>query len=345
MQRYPSCRDTPTSRRLVIQGGFKISFRLDSAFKLVEGDADECDVDNDHPVAEPLPVERTVAPMLPPRPASPAANAEDVWSDVDEEEPEHLHHHGGRTTTHSTIFLLPTAAARVLATLGWIGGVLASVLLLVALLPDFRSGDTANFAVGLHDEPWFGGTLIVSSVVTYLAWLWWSVSSCFNAHRLAPLSTSPWLPAMVYLVGPLIVLIGLDMDSDFAPVVVFGGCVWIGVGHLMVIASMRSTAGRIGASVEQFSKLLWLPLAWGSYRGFMITLVTFFDDSWKRPPQLLALGSISVLFVVGIVFATWNATESFDHACKRLNTRSLGLELPTADMVTAAIRQRAVEGR
>ena len=36
MQRYPSCRETPTSRRLVIQGGFKISFRLDSAFKLVE---------------------------------------------------------------------------------------------------------------------------------------------------------------------------------------------------------------------------------------------------------------------------------------------------------------------
>jgi hypothetical protein len=77
----------------------------------------------------------------------------------------------------------------------------------------------------------------------------------------------------------------------------------------------------------------------------MLTVVTFFSDDWKRPPQLLALGSIGVLFIVGIAFATWNATESFDHACKRLNTRSLGLELPTADMVTAAIRQRAVEGR
>jgi hypothetical protein len=313
-----------------------------SVFKLVGSDADECDVENDHPVAEPQPVERAAAPNLPPRPNAPVAD--DVWSDVDEEEPEHLHHHPSHSTAHS-IFLLPTAAARVLATLGWIGGVLASVLLLVALMPDFRNGNTANFVVGLHDDPWFGATLIVSSVVTYLGWLWWSVSSCFNAHRLAPLSTSPWLPAMVYLVGPLIVLIGLDIDSDYAPVVVFCGCAWIGVGHLMVIASMRSTAGRIGASVEQFSKLLWLPLAWGSYRGFMLTLVTFFDDDWKRPPQLLVLGSVGVLFVVGIAVATWNATESFDHACKRLNTRSLGLELPTADMVTAAIRQRAVEGR
>jgi hypothetical protein len=327
----------------MIQGWFKIQSLLDGAFKLVAADADECDVENDHPVAEPQPVERTVAPNLPPRPAPPKS-ADDVWSDVEEEEPEHLHRHFGRSS-NSTIFLLPTTAARVLATLGWIGGVLASVLLLVALVPDFRNGNTANFFVSLDDEPWYGATLIVSSAVIYLGWLWWSVSSCFNAHRLAPLSTSPWLPAMVYLVGPLIVLIGLDLESDYAPVVVFCGCAWLAIGHLMVIASMRSTAGRIGASVEQFSKLLWLPLAWGSYRGLMLTVVTFFSDDWKRPPQLLALGSIGVLFIVGIAFATWNATESFDHACKRLNTRSLGLELPTADMVTAAIRQRAVEGR
>ena len=306
-------------------------------------DADECDVENQQAAAESSGPDHADAPSLPPRPVAPVA-ADDVWVEV-EPEPSHPYHHVDTTNAHAPIFLLPTMVARILATIGWVGAVVTSTLLLVALFPSFEDGDSRNFVLELDAEPWYAATLIVSTAVIYLGWLWWSLSASFNARRLAPLATSPWLPTMVYLVGPLIVLIGLDADESYRSLVVFGGCAWIAIGHLVVVASMRSTAGRIGASMDEFSKLLWLPLAGVAYRMLTITLLTFVDDAWQKPGLLLAFGALGVLFPVGMVAATWRATESFDHACHRVNTRSLGLELPTADMVTAAIRQRALEGR
>jgi len=266
-----------------------------------------------------------------------------VWVGI-EQEPAHPYHYVDQSTPHTPIFLVPTAAARVLATLGWLGQTVAGVLLLVALVPAFQDNRTRGYVISLDEAPWFAATLIVSGVIAYLGWVWWSLSATFNARRLAPLATSPWLATMVYLVGPMIVLFGLDVDEDYRVLVIFCGCAWIAIGHIIVVASLRSTAGRIGASTNEFSKLLWLPLATVAYRFFVITMLTFVDDAWKKPVLLFALGAIGVLYLVGMAAATWRATESFDHACRRLNTRSLGLELPTADMVTAAIRHRALEG-
>jgi hypothetical protein len=311
-------------------------------FKIDPRHADECNVENDHHVAEPHPAERAGAPSLPPRLASPTYS-DDVWNGV-ESEPDFVHRHAEHSH-HEPIFLAPTSIARVLAATGWFGGVLATALLMVALVPAFREGETRNFMVSLDDNPWFGAILIVSCCVTYLGWLWWSVSAAFNARRLAPLSTSPWLPVGVYLIGPLIVLAGLDVDEDYVGLIVFCGCAWIGIGHLIVVASLRSTARRIGASVAEFSRLLWLPLAWTSYRLFVNTMLTFVDDSYKGPALLVTLGGFGALYLVATAVTTWRAIGSFDHACWRLNTRSLGLELPTADMVSAAIHQRALEGR
>ena len=313
-----------------------------TGFKIEEVTADDGDVENDHPVAEPPRSDQTTAPSLPPRPDPP--DASDVWNGV-EAEPDYLHHHATHASGHAPIFLLPTAAARVLATIGWLGGVVATALLLAALVPFFENGNTRNFKISLDEGAWFGATLIVSSAITYLGWLWWTLSAAFNARRLAPLSTSPWLPTAIYLIGPLIVLAGLDADPEYVGLVVFCGCAWIGIGHLVVVASFKSTAGRIGASMNEFSKLLWLPLAWVAYRMFVNTMLTFVDGSWRSPGLFIALGGISGLFLLGMATTTWRATESFDHACHRLNTRSLGVELPSVDLVAAAIRQRALEGR
>jgi hypothetical protein len=311
-----------------------------SGFKIELGAADDGDVENDHHVAESAMTDAVVAPSLPPRPEPPPA---DVWNGV-EAEPEHLHHHA-HASGHTPIFLLPTAVARLLATIGWLGGVLATVLMLVALEPTFQKGETRNFRLPLDEGAWFGATLIVSGALTYLGWLWWTLSAAFNARRLAPLSTSPWLPTSVYLIGPLIVLAGLEADSEYVGLIVAGGCAWIGVGHLIVVASLKGTAGRIGASMTEFSKLLWLPLAWVAYRMFVNTMLTFVDGEWRSAGLFIALGGISGLFLLGLAAATWNATGSFDHSCHRLNTRSLGIELPSVDLVAAAIRQRALEGR
>jgi hypothetical protein len=313
-------------------------------FKMGAGDADEGDVDNHQDGAESVRLGGAGAPSLPPR-AAPPVPSTDVWVGV-EAEPEYLHHQPAeQASAHASIFLLPTAAARVLATIGWFGGVLTTVLLMVALMPAFEDGETRNFNIPLDDGPWYGATLIVSTVVVYLGWLWWTLSAAFNVHRLAPRATSPWLPTSVYLIGPLIILAGLDVEYEYADAVVWLGCGWMFIGHLIVIASFRSTAGRIGASMDEFSKLLWLPLAWAAYRAFVITMLTFVEDQWKMPGLLLALGGAEALYLLGMAVATWRATESFDHACRRLNTRGLGRDLPSVDMVTAAIRQRALEGR
>jgi hypothetical protein len=52
-----------------------------------------------------------------------------------------------------------------------------------------------------------------------------------------------------------------------------------------------------------------------------------------------------VLFVVGCAAATWHATSAFDQACRRLSKGPLGAELPSVDVITAALRRHALERR
>lgn len=182
-------------------------------------------------------------------------------------------------------------------------------------------------------------------MLVYVGWAWWSISAAFNARRLVALSTSPWLPTSVYLVGPVIVLVGADGNDWVGDVIVAAGCCWIGIGHLVVVASLRTTAGRLRASIDEFAKVFWLPLAWVAYRMFANTMLTFADDGWRSPWLLLGIGGVSALFPLALSVATWHASGTFDAACRRLNTHSTGLELPSTEMITAALRQRALEGR
>lgn len=273
-------------------------------------------------------------PSLPPRPPAPVS---DLWDDVAIDAPPpvlHGHVRGGERFS----WLLPTTAAAVLTTIGWAGAVLAQLMLLSALVPSFDAGLTRDFVVPLDEHAWFGATTIVSGLAIYLGWLWWTVAAAFNVRRVSPLSTSPMLPAVVYLGSPVLVLMGLGETGNARTGLLFGGLVLFGLGHIMVIASFREAASRIGASGEEFSKLLWLPLAGVVYRVF-VSLLLELVPSWHSTNVLLALAAIGGLFVAGMVVSTWRATRSFERACHRLNTRNLGADMPSVDLVAAALRR------
>lgn len=306
--------------------------------------ADACDVENDHHVAEAASA-GSGAPSLPPRP--PAPPADDVWVGV-EAEPEIVHHQLEHHVLghHEPVFLFPTWVLRVLPTIGWAFAAVACVAFLVAVTPVLQSGDPQNVWVGLDDDRWFAAASVVSSLLVYAGWTLWSMAAAFNAGRVSAMSTSLWLPLGVYIAGPIAIVVvgqqGGEMLADLMPYLLV---MWIGVGHLVVVASLRSTASRIRGSIYAFSKLFWLPLAWTAYQMFVNMIFTVVDDVWQYPWLMVLLLGAAMLYPVAMALATWEATQSFDAACHRLNTRSLGFELPAPELITAAIRQRAVEGR
>ena len=275
-------------------------------------------------------------PTLPPRPTAPVS---DVWEDVLSEAASHAPH--GRVSSADRLaWLLPTRAAGWLTTLGWAGAVIAQLMLLSALVPSFDLGETRNFVVPLDESAWFGATTIVSGLAIYLGWFWWSVSAAFNVRRVSPLSTSPWLPTSVYLSGPVLLLIGLDSTGGTRTGLVFAGCATYGLGHIAVVASFRRAAVRIGASGDEFAKLLWLPLAGVVYRVF-VSLVLELAPQWRTTNVLIAFAAVGALFVSGMMVSTWRATQSFERACQRLNTRNLGADMPSPELISAAIRRSA----
>lgn len=244
-----------------------------------------------------------------------------------------------RSRHHRHRWLLPTRGAAVIATLGWVGAVLAQMLLLGALVPSFDLGETRNFMIPLDESPWFGATAIVAAAAAYLGWLWWTVSAAFNVRRVSPLSTSPLLPLAVYVAGPIVVLMGLASDGPNRVPLLFAGFAWLGVGHVMVVGSLRSAAARIGALQDEFAKLLWLPMAGVTYRLFVNVVIEFLPEAQRTTLVLFGLGTLGGLFVSGMVLSTWRATTSFENACHRLNTRALGAELPSIDQVSDAWRR------
>ena len=270
-------------------------------------------------------------PVLPPRVT---LELDDTWKGV-EREPNTQFHHVDVVPRRPGVWLLPTRAARVIVVIGCMGAVFATLVLLVALMPAFETGESRGFVIPLDENALFSASLIVSSIVIYLGWFWWTVSAAFNAERIVPLATSPWLPMFVYVGGPLISLVGADLGNELAPVIVWCGLVWLGTGHILVVASFRATAGRIGASREDFSKLIWLPLAWVSYRMGLETLLSFFDDESRLPGFLVLVGCLGVLFPVALVVATWNAMASFERACRRLNLRTLGDDVSVRELLRA----------
>ena len=278
-------------------------------------------------------------PVLPPRASSSSDVSTEMWDQWAAELAAPAATSGRRSRRQRHRWLLPTRGASIIATLGWVGLVLAQMMLLGALVPSFDLGDTRNFIVPLDEHAWFGATTIVASTAAYLGWLWWTVSAAFNVRRVSPLSTSPVLPIVVYLLGPIGVLAGLEMRGPNRVTVLFLAFAAVGVGHVMVVGSFRSAASRIGAQSDEFAKLLWLPLAGVVYRLFVNVVVGLLPEEWHTTMVLFGLGTIGAMFVCGMVLSTWRATTSFEYACHRLNTRSLGAELPSVGVIGDALRK------
>jgi hypothetical protein len=294
-------------------------------------------------VPDPIAAPR-LGPSLPQR-AAPPVGSTDVWMGV-EAEAAHLHQTPEQTDPeHRSQFQLPTVAPRLLATVGWLGNIATIGFLIGALLPAYRDGEPNHLVLSVDDARWFGAALIFSSLAIYVGWFWWSVSAAYNAGRLAARTTSPWLPVVVYLAAPVAIVMGADATGPNSDYVQLAGWALLGLGHLAVVASIRGTADRIGASVDEFAKLLWLPLAWASYRFMVTVMVTLYGGPWRHPATLVALSAIEGLFPLGLAFATWRATRSFTQACHRLNHPVSVRDLPSSELIAAAIHQRAVEGR
>lgn len=297
----------------------------------MENDAPSCVPDGGQPIV--------AGPVLPPRPNSGTEVGAEVWERWAAELQSPVAIVGTSAGRHRHRWLLPVRGAAVIATLGWVGGVLAQMLLLAALVPSFDLGETRNFIIPLDEEPWFGATTIVALVAAYLGWFAWTVGAAFNVRRVSPLSTSPLLPVAVYLLGPLGVAAGLHLQGSNRIPVLFAGCVWLGIGHVMVVGSFRSAARRIGALSDEFAKLLWLPMAGITYRLFVNVVLEVLPPSWQTTAVLVGLGGFGTVFVCGMVFSTWRATTSFEFACHRLNTRNLGAEMPSVGVISSAFRR------
>lgn len=275
--------------------------------------------------------------MLPPRRTASSDVPPEVWAEWAAQVEATPQRDRSRANRHR--WLIPTRGAAVIATLGWVGGVVAQMLLLAALVPSFDLGRTRNFLIPLDESAWFGATTVVSAAAAALGWLSWTVCAAFNVRRVSPLSTSPLLPLAVYVIGPIVAWVGLESDGPNRTPMLFTGLVWLGVGHVMVVGSFRSAASRIGAQADEFAKLLWLPMAGVTYRLFVNVVLEFVPEEHRSTGLLFGLGTVGGLFVCGMVLSTWRATTSFEQACHRLNTRTLGAELPPVEVVGEAWRR------
>jgi hypothetical protein len=236
------------------------------------------------------------------------------------------------------VWLMPTRAARGLATIGWMAGAVTNLVLLFALEPDFALGESHGYTIPLTDHAVFSGALVVSGLTTSLAWLWWTASAAWNARRLTRLGTSPFLPLVVYLGAPTLLVAGLDRSDDRV-FFQWGAAGLLVIGHLAVLLSLRSTARRIGASTRNIDLLILFPLAWVSWRFASNTAVSVLSSSWRTEWLLFGLGAVSCLLLVGMAVATWQGTSDFDDACARYGHGPRDLHMPDSTVVAKAIRE------
>jgi hypothetical protein len=266
----------------------------------------------------------------------------DVWDDVVQAHDLGERHHDSHDTGGRSPWLLPTHGARLVVTAGWAGLVVADVLLLSALMPSFRRGLTEGYVVSLEDHQILNATLLGSTVVLLLGWTWWSLSATMNARKVHPMATTPMLPAVAYLGAPIVFMFGADRSDADRLSFMIGAAVLLIVGHLSVVLSLKGTSARIRAATDEFSKLFWLPLAWVSYRIVVSAFADELDPAWRTMGVLVGLGAIETLFLVALLVSSWRAMTSFDNACHRLATRTLGNELPPPELIASVLRHHAV---
>ena len=229
-------------------------------------------------------------------------------------------------TPHLGPELIGTSATRVLAAVGWLGSAVGYTVAAVALSKSYRHMTSDNWRAAIEEIRWLLPVMVSSFGMAYLGWVVWTTLAAINGHRVAPLASSPWLPPFAYLVGPAAAAAAAIYKPELGGWCVVAGVAWVCVGHGFVLLSLRSSARRIGADADEFTKLLWFPLASLGYR--VIATVVLPDTSFDNSTWFAVLVTIDVILMLSTAVAVWRAMHSFDHACARDRYSSLENQLP-----------------
>jgi hypothetical protein len=229
-------------------------------------------------------------------------------------------------TPHAAPDLLATGATRVLAGAGWFGSVVGYTIAAIALSTSYRHITADNWRAALDEIRWLMPLMISSFGMAYLGWVVWATMASINGHRVAPLASSPWLPPLAYLVGPIAGVAGSLNKPEANGYWLAGTIAWVFIGHGLVLMSLRSSARRIGSDSEQFTKLMWFPLASVGYR--IIATIVIPDTSFDNSIWFTALVAIDVILMSATAVAVWRAMHSFDQACARDRHSAVENQLP-----------------
>jgi hypothetical protein len=126
--------------------------------------------------------------------------------------------------------------------------------------------------------------------------------------------------------GPAAAAAGSIYFSQFNRWWVLGGFTWVCIGHGFVLLSLRSSARRIGADADEFTKLIWFPLASLGYR--IIATMVLPETSFNSSTWFAVLIVIDVTLMLATAHAVWRAMHSFDQACGRDRYSSVENQLP-----------------
>jgi hypothetical protein len=229
-------------------------------------------------------------------------------------------------TPHTSPDLLATSATRVLAAAGWLGSVVCYTVAAVALSKSYRHITADNWRAAVDEVRWLLPLMISSFGMAYLGWVVWATLASINGHRVAPLASSPWLPPFVYLVGPGVAAACSIYKPEANGYWLAGAIAWVCIGHGVMLVSLRSSARRIGGDSDEFTKLIWFPLASLGYR--IIATMVLPDTSFDNSAWFAALVVIDLMLMMATAVAVWRAMRSFDQACARDRYNSIENQLP-----------------
>jgi hypothetical protein len=280
--------------------------------------ADEVDVDERYqpPWSAPSPYGMNAAPMLPPVVGQ--IQPEDLQVPLVTRAYEH--------SPHSGPVLVGTSATRVLAAAGWLGTVSGYTVAAVALSKSYRHITGDNWRAALEEIHWLLPLMISSFGMAYLGWVVWTTLAAMNGHRVAPLTSTPWMPPVAYLLGPVLAFAASIYRPEANGWWVAGTIAWVYLGHVFVLVSLRSSASRLGADSGEFTKLIWFPLASVGY--WLIAATVLPETSFYNTTSFSVLIAIGVILMMSTAVAVWRAMNSFDQACARDRYGSVENQLP-----------------
>jgi len=229
-------------------------------------------------------------------------------------------------TTHQLPHLVGTGATRVLAAAGWLGSAVGYTIAAVALSKSYRHITSDNWRLAFDEIRWLVPLMISSFGMAYLGWVLWATLAALNGHRVAPLASSPFLPPIAYLFGPAAAVVASIYKPEYNGTWVACAIAWVCIGHLFVLLSLRSSAKRIGADPDQFTKLIWLPLASLGYR--VIAMVVLPDTSFDNSTWFALLVVVDVILMMSTALVVWRAMNAFDRACAHDPYESVENQLP-----------------